>query len=149
MKFCCEADGLKLQVDEDRLSGGKSVGDVLLLLAKRSESLVALIESGLRAILPGVMLGSSSIVLICDPYNPISDYNLEIFMILTSDITFHGLPGSNSGTKSVYTAADDGCDDGQSLFSESGVESGQPSLALRPDDQVLYKTIEKRLIIHE
>lgn len=60
-------------------------------------------------------------------------------MKLYKQLTFHGLPGSNSGTKSVYTAADDGWDDGQSLFSESGVESGQPSFALRPDDQVLYE----------
>lgn len=51
--------------------------------------------------------------------------------------TFHGFPGSNSGTKSVKAVAGDCCDDGQSLFSLSGVESGQPSLTLRPDDQVL------------
>lgn len=51
--------------------------------------------------------------------------------------TFQGLPGSNSGTKSVNAAAGDCWDDGQSLFSLSGVESGQPSLILRPEDHVL------------
>lgn len=54
--------------------------------------------------------------------------------------TFHGFPGSNSGTKSVNAAAGDCCADGQSLFSLSGVVSGHPSLTLRPDDQVLYKS---------
>jgi hypothetical protein len=64
VKFDCELDGLKLQVDEDKLMGCTSVGDVLLLPAKRSESLAALIDNGLRATLPGVILGSSSMVLI-------------------------------------------------------------------------------------
>lgn len=66
VKFGCVAApaGLKLQVEDDKLNGGKSVGDVLLLDANKSESLAALIDSGLRATLPGVILGSSSIVLI-------------------------------------------------------------------------------------
>lgn len=59
-----EPAGLKLHVEDDRLNGGNSVGDVLLLDANRSESLAALIDNGLRATLPGVILGSSSIVLI-------------------------------------------------------------------------------------
>lgn len=50
-------------------------------------------------------------------------------------LTFQGFPGSNSGTKSVNAVAGDCCDEGQSLLSLSGVESGQPSL--RPDDHVL------------
>lgn len=66
VKFGCpaEAAGLKLQVEDDKLNGGKSVGDVLLLDANKSESLAALMDNGLRATLPGVILGSSSIVLI-------------------------------------------------------------------------------------
>ena len=56
-KACCVLDGLKLHVDDDKLI---SLGDVLELLPKRSDSLAALIESGLRATEPGVMLGSSS-----------------------------------------------------------------------------------------
>lgn len=54
--------GLKLQVDDDRLI--ESVGEGLLLPANRSESLADPIEIeaiGLRAMLPGVMVGSSSI----------------------------------------------------------------------------------------
>lgn len=54
--------GLKLQVDEEKLM--ESVGDGLLLLANKSESLAEPIEIdaiGLRAMLPGVMVGSSSI----------------------------------------------------------------------------------------
>ena len=63
VKFGCEP-GLKLHVEDDKLNGGRSVGDVLLLVANKSESFVALIDRGLRATLPGVMLGSSSMVLI-------------------------------------------------------------------------------------
>lgn len=62
VKLGCDPDGLKLQVEDDRLNGGKSVGDVLLLGANKSS--LAAIESGLRATLPGVMLGSSSMVFI-------------------------------------------------------------------------------------
>lgn len=51
-------------MEDDRLNGGKSFGDVLLLVANKSESLAALIDNGLRATLPGVILGSSSIVFI-------------------------------------------------------------------------------------
>lgn len=129
---------MKLHVEDDRLNGGKSVGDVLLLDANRSESLAALIDSGLRATLPGVMLGSSSIFLIWDPCERA---NGVCFVFVggqrTIHITFQGFPGSNSGTKSVNAAAGDCCDEGQSLFSLSGVESGHPSLMLRPDDHVL------------
>lgn len=50
-------------MEDDRLNGGKSVGDVLLLGANKSASLAAM-DNGLRATLPGVMLGSSSIVFI-------------------------------------------------------------------------------------
>lgn len=71
VKFGCtfDAEGLKLQVEDDKLKGGNSVGDVLLLDANNSDSLVVevLIDKGLRATLPGVMLGSSSIVFICEP----------------------------------------------------------------------------------
>lgn len=68
-KVCCTVEGLKLHVDDEMLSGGKSVGDVLPLLANRSDSFVvgAAMASGDRATLPGVMLGSSSIVLIWEP----------------------------------------------------------------------------------
>lgn len=54
-------------------------------------------------------------------------------------VTFHGFPGSNSGTKSLnaVAAAGDGCDEGHSLCSDSAGASGQPSLTLRPDDHVL------------
>lgn len=69
-KLDCTFDdeGLKLHVEDDRLSGGNSVGDVLLL-ANNSDSFVVEVEidNGLRATLPGVMVGSSSIVLICEP----------------------------------------------------------------------------------
>lgn len=56
-------------MEDDRLSGGRSVGDVLLLEVNNSESLAVdvLIDRGLRATLPGVMLGSSSIVFIWEP----------------------------------------------------------------------------------
>lgn len=56
-------------MEDDRLSGGNSVGDVLLLEANISASfeLEVVIDNGLRATLPGVMLGSSSIVLIWEP----------------------------------------------------------------------------------
>lgn len=66
VKFCWLADGLKLQVEEDKLNGGiKSVGDVLLLFAKISASFgVGFIDRGLLATLPGVILGSSSMVFI-------------------------------------------------------------------------------------
>lgn len=51
-------------MEDDRLNGGISVGEVLLLVANKSGSLAELIDSGLLATLPGVMLGSSSIVFI-------------------------------------------------------------------------------------
>lgn len=51
-------------MEDDRLNGGISVGEVLLLEANRSGSLAELIDKGLLATLPGVMLGSSSIVFI-------------------------------------------------------------------------------------
>lgn len=51
-------------MEDDRLIDVNSVGDGLLLDANKSESLAALIDNGLRATLPGVMLGSSSIFLI-------------------------------------------------------------------------------------
>lgn len=132
---------MKLHVEDDKLNGGKSVGDVLLLDANRSESLAALIESGLRATLPGVMLGSSSIFLIWDPCERANGFCLVFVrrQRTVSRITFQGFPGSNSGTKSVNAAAGDCCDEGQSLFSVSGVESGHPSLILRPDDHVLER----------
>lgn len=56
--------------------------------------------------------------------------------------TFHGFPGSNSATRSVYVEAWGGCVDGQgSLPSGKSVFSldGQPSLTVRPADQVLLK----------
>lgn len=58
-------------MEDDRLSGGNSVGDVLLLEANNSDSFVVEVEidKGLRATLPGVIVGSSSIVLIRGPYN--------------------------------------------------------------------------------
>lgn len=62
-----EPVGLKLHVEDDRLNGGISVGEVLLLVANKSVSFAALIDNGLRATLPGVILGSSSMVFICDP----------------------------------------------------------------------------------
>lgn len=62
-----EPAGLKLHVEDDRLNGGISVGEVLLLVANKSVSFAALIDNGLRATLPGVILGSSSMVFICDP----------------------------------------------------------------------------------
>lgn len=43
-------------MEDERLNGGKSVGDVLLLDANKSESFAALIDNGLRATLPGVIL---------------------------------------------------------------------------------------------
>lgn len=59
-----EPAGSKLHVEDDRLNGGISVGEVLLLKGNRSGSLAELIDKGLLATLPGVMLGSSSIVFI-------------------------------------------------------------------------------------
>lgn len=67
---CCAVGGLKLHVDDEMLSGGSSVGDVLPLLENRSDSLAlvgAAMASGDRATLPGVMLGSSSMFLIWEP----------------------------------------------------------------------------------
>jgi hypothetical protein len=65
VKFCCDPDVLKLHVEDDRLI---SLGDVFELLPNKSDSFVAAIAKGLRATLPGVMLGSSSIFLIWVPY---------------------------------------------------------------------------------
>lgn len=57
-KFCCVVvDGLKLQVEDESIS----FGDVLAaLLPNKSDSFAALIDKGLRATLPGVIDGSSS-----------------------------------------------------------------------------------------
>ena len=57
LKFCCVVvDGLKLHVEDERIS----FGDVLAVLdPNRSDSLAALMDR-LRATLPGVMDGSSS-----------------------------------------------------------------------------------------
>lgn len=63
---------------------GGDAFDGAALLLKISESLMVAIESGERTTDPGVMLGSSSMLLIWLP--------------------FHGLPGSNSGTRSVREA---------------------------------------------
>lgn len=53
-------------------------------------------------------------------------------------LTFHGFPGSNSATKSVNADPGDGCDVfGQSLFSLSAFESGQPSDTFLPEDHGL------------
>jgi hypothetical protein len=93
-----ETGGLKVHVDEDRVGrlrvgiGGivvstaeLTVGDVLLPLALNiSVSLIVTKDNGERTTDPGVMLGSSSTLLICVP--------------------FHGFPGSNSGTRSVKAA---------------------------------------------
>lgn len=61
VKFCCVvADGLKLHVEDESIS----FGDVFAVLdPKMSGSLAALIDSGLRATLPGVIDGSSSMFL--------------------------------------------------------------------------------------
>ncbi|KAI9575368.1 hypothetical protein GQX74_015040 [Glossina fuscipes] len=69
----------------------------------------------------------------------LSDQLIEANSLITFlVITFQGLPGSNSCTKSVYVAAAvEDCPTDQSLFSLSFVGSGHPSLILRPVDQVL------------
>ena len=80
-----ETGGLKLQVDEDnvgRLNGGMvvstaelTVGEVLLPPALNiSLSLMVTSDNGERTTEPGVMLGSSSILLICVPWNRIRKY---------------------------------------------------------------------------
>jgi len=58
VKFCCVVvDGLKLHVEDESIS----FGDVLAVLdPNKSDSFAALIDSGLRATLPGVIDGSSS-----------------------------------------------------------------------------------------
>jgi hypothetical protein len=58
-KFCCVGVvGLKLHVEDDNVI---SFGDVLAAPPpNKSDSLAALIDSGLRATEPGVILGSSS-----------------------------------------------------------------------------------------
>lgn len=58
LKFCCVVvDGLKLHVEDESIS----LGDVLAgLVPNKSDSLAALIDNGLRATLPGVIDGSSS-----------------------------------------------------------------------------------------
>lgn len=70
-KFWLDKLGLKLQVEDDKLRGGKSVGEFLLVwfVVKISAASfgIGLIESGERATLPGVMLGSSSMFFICEP----------------------------------------------------------------------------------
>jgi hypothetical protein len=65
LKFCCVVvDGLKLQVEDESIS----FGDVFaVLLPKSSDSFAALIDSGLRATLPGVIDGSSS-MFFCVPF---------------------------------------------------------------------------------
>lgn len=99
---------MKLQVDDDRDSGGRGklseaellvlFGEVLLEL-NISESLIEARLRGDRTTDPGVMLGSSS--------------------MLFNTLPFHGFPGSNSGTRSVNADEELACDEGQS-FSESG-----------------------------
>lgn len=58
LKFCCVVvDGLKLHVEDESIS----FGDVFAVFdPNRSDSLAALIDNGLRATLPGVIDGSSS-----------------------------------------------------------------------------------------
>ena len=65
-------EGLKLHVDDDvSPNDGKSVGEFLLAaLEKISASFgVGLIDNGDLATLPGVILGSSSMLFICEPLN--------------------------------------------------------------------------------
>lgn len=65
LKFCCVVvDGLKLHVEDESIS----FGDVFaVLFPNKSDSLAALIDNGLRATLPGVIDGSSS-MFFCVPY---------------------------------------------------------------------------------
>jgi hypothetical protein len=58
LKFCCVVvDGLKLHVEDESIS----FGDVLAVFEpNKSDSFAALIDNGLRATLPGVIDGSSS-----------------------------------------------------------------------------------------
>lgn len=58
LKFCCVVvDGLKLHVEDESIS----FGDVFaVLVPNKSDSFAALIDNGLRATLPGVIDGSSS-----------------------------------------------------------------------------------------
>jgi hypothetical protein len=59
VKFCCvDVDGLKVHVEDESIS----FGDVLAVLLdpNKSDSFAALIDNGLRATLPGVIDGSSS-----------------------------------------------------------------------------------------
>lgn len=71
-KFWLLFGGLKLHVDDVvRPNVGKSVGEFLLVaLAKISASFgVGFIANGDLATLPGVILGSSSMLFICEPLN--------------------------------------------------------------------------------
>lgn len=71
-KFWLLLEGLKLHVDDVvRPNDGKSVGEFLLVaFAKISASFgVGLIANGDLATLPGVILGSSSMLFICEPLN--------------------------------------------------------------------------------
>lgn len=84
----CELEGgVKAQVLEDNdnkeLSAALELGVPGLSLDGQlnSGSLIVFMESGERLTLPGVMVGSSS-------------------MFLRLELPFHGLPGSNSGTRS-------------------------------------------------
>lgn len=58
LKFCCVVvDGLKLHVEDESIS----LGDVFaVLVPNKSDSFAALMDNGLRATLPGVIEGSSS-----------------------------------------------------------------------------------------
>lgn len=71
-----DAGGLKLHVDELKLRGGigistpETVGEVLPPpLVKTSVSLIVAKDRGERTTEPGVILGSSSMLFICVPYN--------------------------------------------------------------------------------
>lgn len=71
-KFWLLDEGLKLHVDDEvSPSDGISVGEFLLAaLEKISASFgVGLIDNGDLATLPGVILGSSSMLFICEPLN--------------------------------------------------------------------------------
>lgn len=64
--------GLKLHVEELKLSGwmeSPSGGLLLGFILNSSLSLIVAMDNGERTTEPGVMLGSSSIDLICVPFN--------------------------------------------------------------------------------
>lgn len=71
LKFCCVAvDGLKLHVEDESIS----FGDVFAVLdPNKSDSFAALMDNGLRATLPGVIDGSSS-MFFCVPWKKIFEF---------------------------------------------------------------------------